>query len=157
MVFYDFPPAFFDPVSIRGYVTNMYTAPAHQGSCNPLLSPSVYRLRPQKATNRGCSFCQPGVSMAEKGRQKPAFFSFSPRCASPARSCDGDMDAELSAFFHKHMADGSMVEWVVEEADKPLPARAVVGGGRHMIEDDSRRGSPPSCWTSAWPRPKSGM
>ena len=31
VVFYDFPPAFFDPVSIRGYVTNMYTAPAHRG------------------------------------------------------------------------------------------------------------------------------
>lgn len=30
VVFYDFPPAFFDPVSIRGYVTNMYTAPAYR-------------------------------------------------------------------------------------------------------------------------------
>ena len=25
---------------------------------------------------------------------------------------DGDMDAELSAFFHEHMEDGSMVEWL---------------------------------------------
>lgn len=31
VVFYDFPPAFFDPVSIRAYVTNMYTAPAYRG------------------------------------------------------------------------------------------------------------------------------
>ncbi len=31
VVFYDFPPAFFNPVSIRGYVTNMYTAPAYRG------------------------------------------------------------------------------------------------------------------------------
>ena len=39
---------------------------------------------------------------------------------------DGDMDAELSAFFHKHMADGSMVEWVVEEAGEIIATGAVV-------------------------------
>lgn len=39
---------------------------------------------------------------------------------------DGDMDAELSAFFHKHMADGSMVEWVAEEAGEIIATGAVV-------------------------------
>lgn len=30
VMFYEFPPIFFDPQSIRGYVTNMYTAPAYR-------------------------------------------------------------------------------------------------------------------------------
>lgn len=38
---------------------------------------------------------------------------------------DGDMDAELSAFFHKHMADGSMVEWVAEEAGEIIATGAM--------------------------------
>ena len=38
---------------------------------------------------------------------------------------DGEMDAELSAFFHKHMADGSMVEWVAEEAGEIIATGAM--------------------------------
>lgn len=38
----------------------------------------------------------------------------------------GDMDAELSAFFHRHMADGSMVEWVAEEGGEIVATGAVV-------------------------------
>lgn len=37
-----------------------------------------------------------------------------------------DMDSELSAFFHRHMADGSMVEWVAEEDGEIVATGAVV-------------------------------
>ena len=37
-----------------------------------------------------------------------------------------DMDGELSAFFHRHMADGSMVEWVAEEDGEIVATGAVV-------------------------------
>lgn len=47
VAYFDFPPIFFDPASVRGYVTNMYTAPAYrrQGIARAMLDKVVEESR----------------------------------------------------------------------------------------------------------------
>lgn len=59
IIFYDFPPAFFDPKSIRGYLTNLYTAPAYrrQGIGGMMMDRMI-----QEAKDRGAGLLWLGAS-----------------------------------------------------------------------------------------------